>query len=103
MSWRTEITLRNNRAEDTLCVIPKGTVFENKDVGSMVQNVAASREYRLIVPAGTRLKAEIEVDCINRSYNPPGGGKPGNITVFKIDRPYSTQEELWDIMSTVSA
>jgi hypothetical protein len=99
MSWRTEISLRNNRNDDILCVIPKGSVFENKNVGSMVQNVAVSREYRLIIPGGGRLTVEVEVNCINKSFSPPSG-RGGNITIFKIDQPFSSQEELWRIMQT---
>jgi hypothetical protein len=98
MSWKTEITLRNNRDEDMLCLIPQGLVFENKTVGSMIQNVASSRDYKLIVPGSSRLTVEIDVDCINRSFSSPAG-RPGNVTIFKIDQSFSSQQDLWDIMS----
>lgn len=96
MSWQTQISLKNNSNHDVLCVIPKGQVFENKEVGSGIQNVAAGREYRLILPAKSKLKVEIEVYCVNRSFSSPSG-RPGNVTVFQIDQPFSSQEELWDI------
>lgn len=99
MSWTTEINLRNNREEDILCIIPQGLVFENKEVGSQIQNVAASREYRLIIPAESKMQVEIQVNCINRSFSGPNG-QPGNVTVFVIDKPFSDQDELWRIMGT---
>ena len=101
MSWKTEISLKNNSNNDVICVVPKGQVFENKTIGSGIQNVAASREYRLIVPANSRLTVEVDVFCINRSFSPPNGIQ-GVITVFSIDQPFSNQDELWRIMSGAS-
>jgi len=99
MSWTTDISLKNNTADDVLCVIPQGQVFENKKIGSGIQNMAAAREYKLIIPANSRLTAEIEVCCINSRLQAPSG-VPGNISIFKIDRPFSTQEELWKLMNS---
>lgn len=97
MSWKTEISLKNNSNDDTLCIIPQGLVFENKQVGSQIQNVAASREYRLIIPANSKLMVEIDVFCINKSFSSPKGIS-GNVTIFRIDQKFATQEELWRIM-----
>lgn len=97
MSWTTEISMRNNRVEDILCVIPQGLVFENKNVGSQIQNVAAAREYRLIIPAESKMTVDIKVDCINQSFSGPNG-QQGNVTVFVIDQPFFDQDELWQIM-----
>lgn len=55
MSWKTEVSLKNNTADDVLCVIPQGQVFENKKIGTGIQNMAAAREYRLIIPANSRI------------------------------------------------
>jgi hypothetical protein len=99
MSWKTEITLTNNRNEDVLCLIPKGLIFENKRIGTSVQNVAASRDYQLVIPALSTLKVDVEVLCINRSFSPPNG-QLANVTIFKIDRPFKTQDELWQALST---
>ena len=101
MSWITEVALKNNSDDDVLCVIPKGQVFENKDIGTGIQNVAAEREYRLIIPAKSRLTVEISVLCINRSFSSPSG-KAGNVTIFKIDQPFKDQHELWKIMGMPS-
>lgn len=99
MSWITEIVLKNNTDDDVLCMIPKGQIFENKKIGSGLQNMAAAREYRLIIPAQSRLSVDIEVCCINRRLSPPSG-VPGNVTIFQIDRPFNTQDELWALMNT---
>jgi hypothetical protein len=101
MSWRTEISLKNNTNDDQLFVIPKGQVFENKKINTGLQNVAAAREYRLIIPANSRLVVEVQVYCVNEKLSSPHGFI-GNITVFKIDKPFKTQDELWGIMSIPS-
>lgn len=96
MSFKIEISLGNNSPDDVLCVIPQGHIFENKEVGTGHQNVAAAREYRLILPAGSKLSVDIDALCINQSYSPPSG--VGNVSVFKIDQPFASQDELWKIM-----
>ena len=98
MSWKTEIRLVNNRSEDVICIIPKGQIFENKRVGTSVQNVAAAREYRLIIPGSSKLTAEIEVLCINRSFSPPRG-QLGSVSVFKIGKDFKNQEDLWNLLA----
>lgn len=98
MTWKTEISLQNNTDDDVLCRIPKGQVFENKRIGSGIQNMAAAREYRLIVPSQSQLTVEIDVCCMNRRLSPPSGVS-GNVSIFKIDRPFATQDELWALMS----
>lgn len=101
MPWKTDISLRNNKAEDVICVIPKGQIFENKKVGTSVQNVAAAREYRLIIPASSRLVVEIDVLCINRSFSPPRG-LPGSISVYKVADTFIDQQTLWEALATSS-
>jgi hypothetical protein len=98
MAWKTEISLRNNSESDIICVIPKGQVFENKRIGTKIQSVASSREYRLVIPAGSRIRAEIDVYCMNRSLSEPQGDL-GNVTVFRIDEDFENQEQLWDLLS----
>jgi len=102
MSWNTEISLKNNSEKDVLCIIPKGQVFENKTVGSRIQSVVSSREYKLIIPKNSKLTVEIEVLCINQTFKSPIC-KPGNVTIFRIDQPFSSQTELWEIMKRQSA
>ena len=77
----------------------EGADFENKNVGSQVQNVAASRKYRLIIPGASKMTVEIQVGCINRTFSAPNG-QQGSVTVFVIDQPFSDQDELWRIMGT---
>jgi hypothetical protein len=58
MSWKTEISLNNTSEDDVLCVVPQGQVFENKRIGTQVQNVASAREYRLIIPAKVHMTVD---------------------------------------------
>lgn len=101
MSWKTEISLRNNKPEDVVCVIPKGQIFENKKVGTSIQNVAAAREYRLIIPGDSRLTVAIEVLCINQSFSPPRG-QPGSVSIFKVPDSFSSQQDLWGNLARTS-
>jgi hypothetical protein len=98
MSWKTEISLKNNSDNDINIKIPKGQIFEHKNVGTGIQNVASAREYRLIIPANSRLKVEIEVYCINRHLSAPSG-QFGNLTIFKIANDFTDHNYLWDILS----
>lgn len=100
MSYKVKINLRNDSAEDIFCKIPKGQVFENKQVGTGFQNLAVVRDYSLIIPSGTRISAELDAFCVNRSLSSPRGGN-GNITFFKIDKPFNNQDELWQMMSKI--
>jgi len=99
MAWKTEIKLKNNTPDDLLFTIPKGQLFENKKIGSGIQNVAAAREYKLIVPGHSRIIVEIEVLCINQSLSPPSG-MSGNIAVFKINKDFGNQNDLWANMNS---
>jgi hypothetical protein len=98
MSYKVTVNLRNDSLEDILCVIPKGQIFENKKVGTGFQNLAVTRDYRLIIPSGSRISAELDAFCVNRSLSSPKGGT-GNVSIFKIDKPFSDQDELWRMMS----
>lgn len=98
MSWTTEITLKNTSDNDVTFTIPKGQIFENKKIGTGIQNVASTRDYKLIIPAKTRLTIEIEVYCINRSLSAPSGHF-GNLTIYKIAHNFNDQENLWNSLS----
>ena len=99
MAWKTEIKLRNNTNDDLLFTIPKGQLFENKKIGTGIQNVAAAREYKLIIPGNSRLIVEIEVLCVNQNFSSPSG-KPGNITIYKFNKDFESQESLWNQMGS---
>ncbi len=96
MSFPVEIKLKNNQPFDTLCVIPQGHVFENKKIGTGRQNVAACKKYEILIPAGSSITVTIETFCLNKSYASPSG--PGNVTIFKVNKPFSTQSDLWGLM-----
>lgn len=96
MAYKVEITIGNNTSEDVICMIPKGHVFENKVVGTRRQNVAAAREYRLVIPAGSSVTVDIEALCLNRTYARPSG--PANVSIFKVSSAFSSQADLWAMM-----
>ena len=98
MPWKIEISLKNNSDSDLKVKIPKGQIFENKKIGSGIQNVASVRDYQLIIPAKSRITVEIEVYCINRHLSPPTG-QLGNLTIYKISQDFNDQQNLWNILN----
>lgn len=96
MAWTTEITLKNNLNRSYKCKIPKGQVFENKKVGTGIQNVAAAKEYIFDLPPNSTGVFTIEVLCINEHLGSPKGNY--NATFFKVNRNFNDQNELWSIM-----
>jgi len=97
--YKVTVSLRNDTDKDVLCLVPKGQVFENKNVGSERQNLAAARDYRVIVPAQSRLTLEVDALCTNRTMGGPNGSS-GRTTIFQITGLFETQEDLWRIMAS---
>lgn len=96
MSWIVEISLKNEDNEVRSLTIPKGHVFENKRIGTGVQNVAAARDYTFVLSPKSVLKIDIEVLCINQRLSSPSGSY--NMTCFKINKPFVNQDDLWSVM-----
>lgn len=99
MTFKTSISLQNNTPEDVICVVPKGQIFENKKIGIGTQNVASAREYKLIIPGNSKISVDIDVLCINQHLSSPNGQK-GNVTIFKIDKDFEDQNDLWRILNS---
>jgi len=97
--YKATLTLRNDTDEDVMCFVPKGQVFENKNVETQKQNLAAARDYRVIVPARSRLTLELDALCTNQTMSAPNGS-PGRATVFRIAGAFDLQQDLWNIMSS---
>jgi len=97
--YKVTLTLRNDTDEDVMCFVPKGQVFENKTVGTQRQNLAAARDYRVIIPGRSRLTLELDALCTNRTMSGPNGS-PGRTTVFRVAGAFDSQEDLWNIMSS---
>ena len=97
--YKVTLTLRNETESDVMRFVPKGQVFENKNVGTERQNLAAARDYRLIVPAQSRLTLELDALCTNQTMSGPNGS-PGRTTIFRIAEPFESQQDLWNIMSS---
>ncbi len=96
MSWKTEISLKNNSDREFKIKIPKGQIFENKTIGTGKQNVASLKDYEFILPPKSTLKVEIDVLCINQKLSSPSGLY--NITQFKINKEFENQDHLWSLM-----
>ena len=96
MPWTTEITLKNNLNTNFRYKIPKGQVFENKQIATGIQNVASANDYIFEIPANSTITVEIEVLCINQNLSSPNGNY--NLTYFKINKPFQNQQELWSFM-----
>jgi hypothetical protein len=96
MSWTIEIKLKNNLDKEFAIKIPKGQIFENKKIGTGLQNVASAHDYIFRIPAKSTLTVDIEVLCINQHLSPPSGSY--NVTLFKIDNNFTNQYDLWALM-----
>jgi len=96
MSWTIEIKLKNNLSKDFEIKVPKGQIFENKKIGTGLQNVASAHDYVFKIPANSSITVDIEVYCINQHLSPPLGNY--NVTFFKIDKNFNDQNELWALM-----
>ena len=97
--FKVTLTLRNDTDEDVMCFVPKGQVFENRNVGTQRQNLAAARDYRVIIPGRSRMTLELDALCTNRTMSSPNGS-PGRTTVFRIAGTFESQQDLWNIMSS---
>jgi hypothetical protein len=97
--YKVTLTLRNDTDDDVMCFVPKGQVFENKNVGTQRQNLAAARDYRVIIPGRSRMTLELDALCTNQSMSGPNGS-PGRTTVFRIAGSFDSQQDLWNIMSS---
>jgi hypothetical protein len=97
MSWTTEITIKNTSNSRLKCKVKKGQVFENKKIGTGLQNVAAAKDYVFDLFPNSTQTVQIEVLCINQSLSPPYG--PLNITNFAVNKGFHSQQHLWSIMN----
>jgi hypothetical protein len=97
MAWTTEITIKNTSSSKLRCKVKKGQIFENKRVGTGLQNVASLKEYIFDLLPNTTQVFQIEVLCINQKLASPNGFL--NITNYIVDKDFDSQETLWSIMN----
>lgn len=96
MSWTTEITVQNNTPKKYLCKIKKGQVFENKRIGTGLQNVASLHDYSFEVMPNATGVFTIEVLCLNQRLSSPNGQL--NVTNYSVNKNFISQSDLWSIM-----
>jgi hypothetical protein len=97
MSWTIAIGVNNTSPYKYPFKIEKGQIFENKQIGTGFQNVAAISDYTFEIPANTRQTVEIEVLCINQQLKPPSGML--NLTNLQVVGTFTNQRNLWDLMN----
>lgn len=97
MSWTVEISVKNTTSYKFPFQIKKGQIFENKQIGTGYQNVAAVQDYNFEIAANSKQTVTIEVLCINQHLKPPSGNL--NLTGFQISSAFLSQQELWDLMN----
>lgn len=97
MAWTTEITIKNTSNSKLRCKVKKGQIFENKKIGTGLQNVAAVQDYVFDLPPHSTQVVQIDVLCINQRLRSPQGFL--NITNFAVAKDFYSQDDLWSVMN----
>jgi hypothetical protein len=93
--YQAVLTLENRTAAALEFTVPKGQVFENRELGSGRQNLAAAREQTTRLEPQGECEFRVDALCMNRNLSGPNGSL-GNLTVLKLrDDSFSDQTELW--------
>lgn len=93
--FSVSIKIKNLTNQEIEFTIPKGQIFENKDLETIKQNLAATHENTRKIPALGTITIDIDALCINKGLAPPDGGL-GNITIFELkNKSFINQTELW--------
>lgn len=98
MAWTAQITIQNKSNTRFRYKVKKGQVFENKKIGTGLQNVAAIKDYIFEIQPNSTETVSVEVLCINQKLKSPSGSY--NLTNFMIHKDFQTQEDLWSIMNS---
>lgn len=95
------LTLKNNTENHINFTIPKGQIFENKDINLKNQNLTAKEEESLFLDAFQENDFTIKSFCLNEKLlEPTEEGNDGNVTIFEVsEKNFKTQRELWDNIS----
>src|ERR1043166_698899 len=95
------IVIKNQTGEDIEVKIPKGQIFENRQLRPRRQNLAAANEGIITIPASSDdsspgMPITIEALCINKGFDYPNGSS-GNITIFELNnKSFADQKDLWE-------
>jgi len=95
------LTLKNNTENGINFNIPKGQIFENKDIKNEIQNLTAINEEKCFLDGFQGDDFTIKSFCLNEKLSPPNEeGTNGNVTIFEIgEKKFRTQKELWAVVS----
>jgi|GEM_PF-1949039 len=99
--YEVVLTLKNNTEDGISFIIPKGQIFENKDINIEYQNLTAKDDETCFLDAFQDNDFFIKSFCLNEKLSPPTEvGNDGNVTIFEVgEKRFKTQRELWDTIS----
>jgi hypothetical protein len=95
------MNIKNQTNQTVTVKIPKGQVFENKEMVRK-QNLTAVKEEVVIIPSAMASNSQgvpvrINAFCLNKGFDLPDRS-PGNITIFELkDKGFVNQKQLWDL------
>lgn len=89
------IELKNETNEKKQVVIPKGQVFENKNIGSGFQNIVNAEGSAQILEPQQQVRIRLPGHCLNRKLTPPVG-QEANVTPLKVNFEFDDQNTVWD-------
>lgn len=79
--------------EDPPVVIPVGSVYQQPQINTPVQNLAAAAGVTVAVPAGAIVPIVLPAFCLNHSFGPPSGPLAPTSLVFSAAG--GTQQDVW--------
>ena len=79
--------------EDPPVVIPVGSVYQQPQINTPVQNLATAAGATVAVPAGAIVPIVLPAFCLNHSFGPPSGSLAPTSLVFSAAA--GTQQDVW--------
>lgn len=92
--------MKNETDKRIEIVIPKGQVFENKNIGSGFQNIINAEDSTQVVEPQEQVRIRLPGHCLNRELDPPNG-QDANATPLKVQFEFNDQNTVWDNVDNV--
>lgn len=94
--FTVSIKVANLTGQEIKFKIPKGQIFENKELSPKRQNLAAKGEDAISLPPFSTKTVIVNALCINKGFPAPNNGL-GNITIYELkNKQFLNQGDLWD-------
>jgi hypothetical protein len=98
LSYYVDLKFKNLTGKPILISVPKGQVFENEDINSKTQNLAAKEQYTCSITKEISHRMKIPTYCLNETMGPPDG-KTGKVTIFEVlSKDFANQSQLWRLI-----